>query len=213
MPRPKLPLTPASSTDLVGQDGTKQLAALQLSFELPPPALTASDSQQQTPTEETTSQYPLQASEAVKSRRRSSAATKQFALPPPPSRTRRIIQMKPKEPDLEAALAHTAGAAIYTTEQPQPAVPDAAASGSKRKQGQPAASPAAKKIARKTAHKDIEARRRQRMNVEYDTLKDMVPACAGEKGPDKLVILKVSNVQAPTAQKTVLTTRGAYRKR
>ncbi|KAF9876434.1 helix-loop-helix DNA-binding domain-containing protein [Colletotrichum karsti] len=141
MPRPTLPPTPASSTDIKGQDGSKNLASLQVAFELelPPPALTQ-DASRISPTDTRTSlnssrnntnfqpispskattPYPVQPSETVKSRRRSSAAKKtanedKFALPPPPTRSRKIIQMKPRpqeEPaEEEEDTAPTAGAA------------------------------------------------------------------------------------------------------
>jgi hypothetical protein len=46
-------------------------------------------------------------------------------------------------------------------------------------------------MARKTAHSLIERRRRSKMNEEFGTLKDMVPACTGEM--HKLAILQVSS--------------------
>lgn len=114
MPRPTLPPTPASSTEMKGRDATAQLAALQTSFELPPPAVPAS-SNDLLPSDSKLSpgphepainiECPTQASETVKSapRRRSSAATAAaaatntaaFALPPPPPRSRKIIHVKP----------------------------------------------------------------------------------------------------------------------
>lgn len=116
MPRPGLPLTPGSSSDIKGKDGTQQLSSFQLSFELPPPAIhdasriSPTMSSQVSPTDTkshrltTTSPgatYPMQPAETVKARRRSSAAKDQkdnsFALPPPPTRSRKIIQMKPRQ--------------------------------------------------------------------------------------------------------------------
>ncbi|KAF5008379.1 hypothetical protein FDECE_5335 [Fusarium decemcellulare] len=116
MPRPGLPLTPGSSSDIKGKDGTQQLASFQLSFELPPPAIhdasrisPAASSSRVSPTDTkshplvTTSPgttFPMQPAETVKARRRSSAAREPkentFALPPPPTRSRKIIQMKPR---------------------------------------------------------------------------------------------------------------------
>ncbi|KKP01215.1 hypothetical protein THAR02_06697 [Trichoderma harzianum] len=136
MPRPALPPTPGSSSDIRGKDGMQQLSSLQLAFELPPPAIhdaaadasriSPVDSKQQqlsplsTPslgldvaTSPKTVVYPMQAAETVKSRRRSSAATTKepkentFALPPPPTRSRKIIQMKPRTQDTAAASAST----------------------------------------------------------------------------------------------------------
>ncbi|TDZ65878.1 Transcriptional regulator of form adherence 6 [Colletotrichum trifolii] len=137
MPRPTLPPTPASSTDIKGQDGSKNLASLQMSFELPPPAIVAQDPSRVSPTDTRTTSfqpispskgasatattaYPVQPSETVKSRRRSSAAQKaaqkeNFALPPPPTRSRKIIQMKPRgtqeEPEETTTTAAAAAAA------------------------------------------------------------------------------------------------------
>ncbi|CAK7224833.1 hypothetical protein SBRCBS47491_005689 [Sporothrix bragantina] len=169
MPRTTFPPTPASSTDIQGQDGSKQLANLHMAFELPPPALVSTagsggsggekGSSATTPTTalntdinmlsppiepnikpptnstkrpsssspSSKTAYPVQAAETVKSRRRSSALQAQaqvqaqlqaqaqtqsqpttqgspststgkdaFALPPPPTRSRKIIQMKPR---------------------------------------------------------------------------------------------------------------------
>ncbi|OAQ72805.1 HLH transcription factor [Pochonia chlamydosporia 170] len=131
MPRPALPPTPGSSTDIKGQDGVQNLSSIHLSFELPPPAIhdasrispidTKHASSARTasyPATLTSSSpravYPLQAAETVKSRRRSSAAAKDtkdnssFALPPPPTRSRKIIQMKPRAQEESAAEASSA---------------------------------------------------------------------------------------------------------
>lgn len=53
-----------------------------------------------------------------------------------------------------------------------------------------ATSAAGRKIARKTAHSLIERRRRSKMNEEFGTLKDMIPACRGQE-MHKLAILQV----------------------
>src|SRR2546429_66865 len=50
---------------------------------------------------------------------------------------------------------------------------------------------AGRKIARKTAHSLIERRRRSKMNEEFGTLKDMIPACDGQE-MHKLAILQAS---------------------
>lgn len=200
MPRPTLPPTPASSTDIKGKDGGQTLGQLQLSFELPPPAI-AQDPSQVSPSDTHTSpkSYPMQASEAVKARRRASStaqkpASDAFALPPPPTRSRKIIQMKPRPsqqddvadvpeagPSSSTKGASVAGKAPATT----PASKEPAA-----KKKQPSATSAAgRKIARKTAHSLIERRRRSKMNEEFAVLKDMIPACTGEM--HKLAILQV----------------------
>lgn len=202
-----MPLTPVSSTEIKGQDGTHQLSAMQMSFELPPSAMsrgTNSSLAAETPARNTPAKmpYPVQASEVVKSRRRSSAAQKDtFALPPPPTRSRKIIQMKPrtedavpdpsvatKTPPATAAAKGAAGAAAATTTTP-PTVAASPASSSKKKQPS-ATSAAGRKIARKTAHSLIERRRRSKMNEEFAVLKDMIPACTGEM--HKLAILQAS---------------------
>ena len=193
MPRPVSLPTPECSTDIKGQDGTKQLASLQMAFELPEPAISAHDSSQQhTPTEESShamSTY-LQPSETVKSRRRSSTAQlpkpkDQFALPPAPTRSCKIIQMKPRpQADIATTGTKNASAPKATT-----GAGTAATAGNKKKQ--PTTSSAAgRKIARKTAHSLIERRRRSKMNEEFALLKSMIPACSGEM--HKLAILQAS---------------------
>lgn len=205
MPRPTLPPTPGSSTDIKGQDGSKDLSSLQLSFELPPPAI-IQDASRISPTDTRASPnagslsaspskvapYPVQPSETVKSRRRSSAAQKasneSFALPPPPTRSRKIIQMKPRaqeEPEEAPAAAKSAGTAKAAASTP-----------AQSKKKQPTATSAAgRKIARKTAHSLIERRRRSKMNEEFAVLKGMIPACTGEM--HKLAILQVSGDNGP----------------
>lgn len=190
MPRTQLP-TPASSTDIKGQDGSK-MASLQLAFELPPPAVTG-DGASNLPSTTSATLYPAQVSETVKSRRRSSAANPpkdQFALPPPPTRSRKIIQMKPREDPSPETPASSSKA---TSKSGTGSSSTTAAAGSKRKQPS-ATSAAGRKIARKTAHSLIERRRRSKMNEEFAVLKDLIPACTGEM--HKLAILQVSTVPA-----------------
>ncbi|KAK3362134.1 hypothetical protein B0T24DRAFT_538277 [Lasiosphaeria ovina] len=196
MPRAALPPTPASSTDIKGKDGFR-LASLQLSFELPPPAMTPSGSASDV---STTSSHdpsnpanPLQASETVKTRRRSSAAhvqlKDQFALPPPPTRSRKIIQMKPREEPAPEPTAANTRASSSASRSNTLAASAPASTSSKRKQPS-ATSAAGRKIARKTAHSLIERRRRSKMNDEFALLKSMIPACTGEM--HKLAILQAS---------------------
>lgn len=95
-------------------------------------------------------------------------------LPPPPTRSRKIIQMKPKQ-DVEAE------------ETSKTAKAKDSGAGKKK---QSASTAAGRKIARKTAHSLIERRRRSKMNEEFATLKDMIPACRGQD-MHKLAILQV----------------------
>lgn len=200
MPRPEQPPTPASSTEIKSKDGS-QFTSLQMSFELPPPAVAGTDSQpssaSSSKSSSASSYHPtsprytaIPASEVVKIRRRSSAAqapTKDaFALPPPPTRSRKIIQMKPRgqpeevpETSNDAAKAPAGKAAAATPKKKQPS----------------STSVAGRKIARKTAHSLIERRRRSKMNEEFGVLKDMIPACTGEM--HKLAILQVRTVAVP----------------
>ncbi|OAA64962.1 Helix-loop-helix DNA-binding protein [Cordyceps fumosorosea ARSEF 2679] len=220
MPRPGLPPTPGSSTDLKAKDGVNQLASLHLAFELPPPAIhdaartspgklspgssahahSHSHHQHMSPPS-----YPMQAAETVKARRRSSAATKEpkdgFALPPPPTRSRKIIQMKPRQEEPSVAAATEAPTAKESTGKgagkkaaaTNTSGSGAAANSTTTKGGkkQPSATSAAgRKIARKTAHSLIERRRRSKMNEEFAVLKNMIPACTGDM--HKLAILQAS---------------------
>lgn len=213
MPRPGFPLTPGSSSDIKGKDGIQQLSTFQLSFELPPPAIhdasrvSPAESAKLSPTSTkviapiasspSTSTFRMQPAEAVKARRRSSTAKEKegtFALPPPPTRSRKIIQMKPKESDEStSAKDSTKGSGRGSGGKKNAAAAAAAekeASGEKGKKKQPSATSAAgRKIARKTAHSLIERRRRSKMNEEFSVLKGMIPACTGEM--HKLSILQV----------------------
>ncbi|KAL6878581.1 hypothetical protein J3F83DRAFT_767978 [Trichoderma novae-zelandiae] len=245
MPRPALPPTPGSSSDIRGKDGVQQLSSLQLAFELPPPALYDAEARIISPvdsklspssasrppskanananlgldiaTSPKTAYYPMQAAETVKSRRRSSAATTKesskdtassssaFALPPPPTRSRKIIQMKPRAQDAAAGSASTkesaraAGKAAAAASAAKTAdagagtgagAVGASAKGEPKKKQPSATSAAGRKIARKTAHSLIERRRRSKMNEEFALLKSMIPACTGEM--HKLAILQAS---------------------
>jgi hypothetical protein len=195
MPRPEQPPTPASSTEIKGKDGS-QFSSLQMSFELPPPAVAGVESQPSSASSKASSAssyHPasptspaIPASEVVKIRRRSSIAPAPnkdvFALPPPPTRSRKIIQMKPRgQPEEDSMESFNDGS--------KPSVGKAAPAPKKK---QPSStSVAGRKIARKTAHSLIERRRRSKMNEEFGVLKEMIPACTGEM--HKLAILQVSN--------------------
>ena len=64
-----------------------------------------------------------------------------------------------------------------------------AARGKKKAGAAKQATAAGKRMARKTAHSTIERRRRSKMNQEFETLKEMVPACKGQS-MHKLAILQ-----------------------
>lgn len=208
MPRPALPPTPGSSTDITGKDGLQQSPALLLPFELPPPAIY--DASRRSSLDATSSSAtrpiarspfldasrPMHATESVGPRRPSTAARKHndasFTLPPPPTRSRKIIQMNPRQqaerdvgsskktPEMSAGIAAPSSGRTAAS----------ATSADKGKRKQPSSSSAAgRKIARKTAHSLIERRRRTKMNEEFAVLKGMIPACTGEM--HKLAILQV----------------------
>ncbi|CCC10229.1 unnamed protein product [Sordaria macrospora k-hell] len=195
MPQRSLP-TPVSSTDMKAQE-YPFLASLQMSFELPPPAIIPSNISC-TPPQTPEKGYPMQPSETVKSRRRAAtvagSSKSDFALPPPPTRSRRIIQMKPREvaaaqppaPNSKDSTVNKPGSdTVSASTNAASATPTATTSGAKKKQ-----SAAGRKVARKTAHSLIERRRRSKMNEEFALLKSMIPACTGEM--HKLAILQAS---------------------
>lgn len=111
------------------------------------------------------------------------AAKEAFSLPPPPTRTRKIIQMKPRVQQEDLPDIANASAKMSTDK-----AANAKAPAGKKKQPS-TTSVAGRKIARKTAHSLIERRRRSKMNEEFGVLKDMIPACTGEM--HKLAILQV----------------------
>ncbi|CAL5871172.1 uncharacterized protein PFLUO_LOCUS5419 [Penicillium psychrofluorescens] len=118
-------------------------------------------------------------------------------LPPPPTRTRKIIQMKPKAAAASSSVSSSKSPA-NKKENAKMAATQASSDGpanngsttSKKKQPS-TTSAAGRKIARKTAHSLIERRRRSKMNEEFGTLKDMIPACRGQE-MHKLAILQAS---------------------
>lgn len=124
-------------------------------------------------------------------------------LPPPPTRTRKIIQMKPKTqsspakpsaPPATATATGGGGAAGGAGKAKDTGKGGSGAAQPAGKKKQPSATSAAgRKIARKTAHSLIERRRRSKMNEEFTTLKDMIPACTGQE-MHKLAILQVSSL-------------------
>jgi len=194
MPRPTLPPTPGSSSDIKGKEGLQ--LSMPMAFELPPPAMNNTESRPSSASAKSSSPSPYhlyspkspvlekKTTIAPIARRRSTAekatAKDAFALPPPPTRSRKIIQMKPRGQaddsfDVEGSDAKEGPNKVANTQN---------------KKKQPSAtSVAGRKIARKTAHSLIERRRRSKMNEEFGVLKDMIPACTGEM--HKLAILQV----------------------
>lgn len=110
-----------------------------------------------------------------------------FALPPPPTRTRKIIQMKPRAQERQSPEM-----ASPPADEPRP---------TPKKKNSGSATGAGRKIARKTAHSLIERRRRSKMNEEFGVLKDMIPACAGQE-MHKLAILQVGYSERVAGQHT-----------
>jgi len=196
MPRPNLPPTPQPSTDITGKSSINA-PQLESSFVLPPAALGGRESVASSsgPSENASdSSYrplspssPVATSKGGHGRKRSSTATQQsiitkddYSLPPPPTRSRKIIQMKPKD-------TQDASKPSFQTQNAKTTAPTS--NGGKRKQSGNTTA-AGRKIARKTAHSLIERRRRSKMNEEFGVLKDMIPACRGQE-MHKLAILQV----------------------
>ncbi|KAK4634379.1 hypothetical protein CLAFUW4_01071 [Fulvia fulva] len=197
MPRPNPPPTPGSSSDIRAKEKSNQAAPVP-TFNLPQTAFSEADRRSPSSTTPSangsdSSYRPVSPTSPVDTTRKRPAPqsgpviTKDdFTLPPPPTRSRKIIQMKPRE--LEQQEATPAVSAPQTAAKAQP---QAAPTGSKRKQNNAGTTAAGRKIARKTAHSLIERRRRSKMNEEFGVLKDMIPACKGQE-MHKLAILQAS---------------------
>ncbi|TID21511.1 HLH multi-domain protein [Venturia nashicola] len=216
--------TPAPSTEILpGKRVNSLTGQIDAAFALPPAAIANCNSdttsvQSLSPVNSDSSYRPLSppsipsaSSRAEKaptaSRKKTSAAASQahasnqdgYTIPPPPTRSRKIIQMKPRgqaeaqDENLDLAKNHPAIAPSSQVTDTKTATAAAAAAGSKRKQsgsGGPTTA-AGRKIARKTAHSLIERRRRSKMNEEFGVLKSMIPACNGSD-MHKLAILQAS---------------------
>lgn len=194
MPRPNPPPTPGSSSDIRGKDSTAVNVAP--AFNLPPAAFAETDrasTSSSTPSangSDSSYRPASPTSPADLSRKRPAGQqgpviTKDdFALPPPPTRSRKIIQMKPREPEVPQQQTPNVSPAILAK------TPNNGQSGGKRKSNAAGSTAAGRKIARKTAHSLIERRRRSKMNEEFGVLKDMIPACKGQE-MHKLAILQV----------------------
>ncbi|KAI9878606.1 MAG: hypothetical protein M1830_000425 [Pleopsidium flavum] len=206
MPRSALPPTPASSTDIPGKNNSR-LSLLETSFSLPPPAIAGaetarSSSASTTKSSSESSYHPASPTSpavdhAIPRRlssmtQRPSSTANDFSLPPPPTRSRKIIQMKPKPQDQESEVLEPPPMTSKGSAKSKTTQSTAPPSGGNNKKKQPSStSVAGRKIARKTAHSLIERRRRSKMNEEFGVLKDMIPACKDQE-MHKLAILQAS---------------------
>lgn len=193
MPKPNAPPTPGSSSDLRGKEGAQAAPT----FNLPPTAYqeldrTSTSSATPSANGSDSSYRPASPTSPGQPRKRPASQSgpvitkNDFALPPPPTRSRKIIQMKPRDNDTiehtpyeSNATAPVGGRSQSTTQ-----------TSGKRKNNNTGTTAAGRKIARKTAHSLIERRRRSKMNEEFGVLKDMIPACKGQE-MHKLAILQV----------------------
>lgn len=182
MPRTTLPPTPAASGDIAGKDDPAA-CAVDKSFNLPPPAL-----HQGRVHASTANPKPIQP-----------AAAPNFSLPPPPTRSRTIIQVKPRPPPNDAPEKRPSSSGSKAS-----AKKTASNSAATTKKQPNASSAAGKKIARKTAHSVIERRRRSKMNEEFAVLKGMIPACTDQE-MHKLAILQVRRSSTHAKQGAQLT--------
>jgi hypothetical protein len=202
MPRPGLPPTPGSSTDLRAKDNAR-VSSFEMAFTLPPPAIASagSNASSNDSVKSDSSYHPASPSpaspgvratankhrRALSNQRQESAATNnaEFSLPPPPTRSRKIIQMKPGP-----STTPLGGSPTGPTGAEKRRGGSAGTTPTGKKQPS-ATSVAGKKIARKTAHSLIERRRRSKMNEEFGVLKDIIPACRNQE-MHKLAILQAS---------------------
>jgi hypothetical protein len=161
-------------------------------FTLPPPAL----AEQQAA--DATTRKKRRTSQSTSTNTSSPSIAASVTLPPPPTRTRKIIQMKPTPATTSPSLAASTSNSPPTKPAPKPrttkaAAPKAAAAAttSPTNAASAAATSTSRKVARKTAHSLIERRRRSKMNAEFESLKNLVPACKGVE-MHKLAILQAS---------------------
>jgi hypothetical protein len=198
--------TPAPSTEIHAKP-LETVNSEDGGFELPPAALSSNNSEASASS--FSPQSPTESSRSVgrpAAKRRASGsnpknAAQEYVLPPPPTRSRKIIQMKPKaKADTaqetltvarkgQAVLAPAPSSRSASNTTPAPA---GLSTANKRKHNSTAAPPTAagRKMARKTAHSLIERRRRSKMNEEFGVLKDMIPECKDQE-MHKLAILQV----------------------
>ena len=206
MPHPGLPLTPASSTDLLAKE-SHEYHPTEKAFNLPPPAIGSKESNAHFDAS-TKSGFSYNAVSSTSSRKRlrnadgpkqvantQSSHAADVSLPPPPTRPRRIIQMKP-------GVERKSAAGTEKAEKKKPAVG--------RSRSGSTTTAAGKKTARKTAHSIIERRRRSKMNEEFETLKGMIPACSGQS-MHKLAILQAGIDYMRYLEQCVTDLKGPHR--
>ncbi|KAE8145538.1 hypothetical protein BDV25DRAFT_164476 [Aspergillus avenaceus] len=202
MSRSRLPPTPAMSGELIVKEQMSIDGADV--FTLPPAAMSPSklegDSRRSSKSDQS-AYFPVSPTSPRSTLGRGANPSRQASmkrpledfgdLPPPPTRTRKIIQMKPKT-QTSSQSKSTSSASKSSKDNGKNATNDANAAPVNSKKKQPSATSAAgRKIARKTAHSLIERRRRSKMNEEFATLKDMIPACRNQD-MHKLAILQAS---------------------
>ncbi|KAF5860458.1 hypothetical protein ETB97_001467 [Aspergillus alliaceus] len=200
MPRSRLPPTPAMSGELIIKDQVCVDTADP--FALPPAAMSpakANSASRRSSKSDQSAYFPASPTSPDLNMGRGANPPRQtgikrpledFDLPPPPTRTRKIIQMKPKTQTQGQSKPAPTASKTPSKDSSKNASNNVTPSTSKKKQPS-ATSAAGRKIARKTAHSLIERRRRSKMNEEFSTLKDMIPACKGQD-MHKLAILQAS---------------------
>jgi hypothetical protein len=202
--------TPAPSSEIHAKPSYLASAGLD-SFSLPPAAISPPVTRNNSVADASSTPIsPIDLHHSGKSKssngkRKSSVLDQhqEYAIPPPPTRSRKIIQMKPRsgsdsstsssrnsQPILTPALSPSATTPKISSSSSTALVP---ATSNKRKAttSTPTNTAANRKMARKTAHSLIERRRRSKMNEEFGVLKDMIPACTGQE-MHKLAILQAS---------------------
>ncbi|RMJ23938.1 Transcription factor [Aspergillus sp. HF37] len=206
MARPRLPPTPAMSGEFTVSDKPLPAEGSE-AFVLPPAALAPAPARDFRPASPTSPDLVAARHNPTTSQTKSSrggTSTKHrlddLDLPPPPTRTRKIIQMKPKTP-AQPQQAQTKASGSRQAKENNSANNNNNGNGNgnnnnnnnakgSTKKKQPS-NASGRKMARKTAHSLIERRRRSKMNEEFGTLKDMIPACRGQE-MHKLAILQAS---------------------
>ncbi|KAI1932303.1 hypothetical protein LOZ66_006912 [Ophidiomyces ophidiicola] len=231
MPKAQLPLTPAPSAEIAALDKSIN-SPVDMYFALPPSAMPSNNNNNNnnnttnsasafTPLSPTSPEVLAAVAAAAASesssrtlRQRSSAKrpAADFTLPPPPTRTRKIIQVKPKGQELHQQQSQQQQSQQQSQSQSRATAAagaggqakngkdgvsggsgaaDGGGGGATKKKPASATTAAGRKIARRTAHSLIERRRRSKMNEEFATLKNMIPACKGQE-MHKLAILQAS---------------------